>query len=242
MSDNKMIWLGIVAVILALGLIFMVWRTTEQAASSQLQVIGDARMLVVPDQAELYVYVDTTAKTSLDSQQQNAEISSAVVAALKAAGLKDENIQTSAYTIVPEYFYPENRAPVLNDYKTTNGLKLIIHDVQQVGKIIDAASNAGANRIENIQFELSDAQSDKMKQIVLNNAAGNAKLKAIAIAQSIGVSLGKVKMVSESYYTVVPYSLQLPKVAEAAAQPAPPTPIQPGNVEVTAQVSVTYEI
>jgi hypothetical protein len=232
----KVSWTGIVAVILALALILTVWRSTSQTSAAELQVTGNEDMMVPPDQAVVYVYAETTAKTSLDSQQQNAKVSSAILASLKAAGMSDADIQTSTYTIMPEYYYPQNGPPVLNDYKTVNGLKLTIHNILKVGSFIDTASNAGATRVDNIQFELSDDQSSKMRQIVLANAGANAKLKALSIAQSMGLNLGKVKSVIEVSYNVVPYVFAVQKAEQ------PPTPIQPGNVEVSAQVTVTYKI
>ncbi|MFH0978712.1 MAG: SIMPL domain-containing protein [Candidatus Woesearchaeota archaeon] len=238
MADSKGIWLGIVSVVLAIGLVMSVWQGVAKTQGPDLIVTGSAQMEVAPDQAVIFVSVETTAKTSLESQQSNALTSEQVLAALKAIGLDDKSMQTSAYSITPEYYYPQNGPPQLTDYKTTNTLKLTIHDVAKVGQIIDTASSSGANRIDNIQFQLSDSTSERMRQVVLNNAVGNAKLKAIAMVSALSLSLGEVKQISESSYQVVPFVYQLSK--DTAAQSA--TPIQPGTVEVSAQVSVTYNI
>jgi uncharacterized protein YggE len=234
---DKSGWLGIIGAILAIGVVLAVWNLSWHDDEDTLQVSGTWTTSVAPDEAIVMLSVETKAKTSQESQQQNAELTAKVVAALKEAGIPEADITTAVYSLTPEYFYPENKEAQFADYKTTNGLRVTIRDMVHAGDVIDKASAAGANRVDSIQFDLSNSVRERMRQVVLTNAAANAKLKATVMASGLGVTLGDVKQVSESYYSVSPAPYYAAKESMVAA-----TPIQSGTLEVSATVAVTYEI
>ncbi len=228
--------ISIIAVILAVALLFSAFKAGT--SQSTITATGSSTLSYEPDEAVVGVYVVTTKDSAADSQKENARISDAVIAALKKAGVPSDSIETLAYTVYPEYSY-ERREPVLTGYKTTHGLKVATLRIDSVGSLIDAASGAGANQFDSVQFRLSDAKLEKVKSELLADATRNARSKAESMAKAASLKLGKVKTLSESSYGVTPFYSDLKALSSAESAP---TQIQPGGVEVSAYVSVVYGI
>ena len=133
-----------------------VLKPSIQGPHDQLQVNGTALIKETPDQATIYVYIETRKNTALLSQEEASKILAQVIQALKKEGIPSDKIQTDTFTIYPEYYYPNAKEPTLLGYKTVYGLTVITPNIDQVGVIVDSSIKAGANRINNIEFGLSD--------------------------------------------------------------------------------------
>jgi len=234
--ENQIIY-GIVAIILALGLVTVaVMKPIQQGQYDQLQVTGTAVIKEAPDQATIYVYIETTKENALLSQEEASKILAQVIKALENEGVPSDKIQTDTYSIYPEYYYPVDRQPTLIGYKTVYGLKVITTDIGKIGNIIDASVKAGANRINNIQFGLSDSKLEEVKVAVIKEAIKVGQSKAQAMAQASNLKLGKISYMNESSYSVVPYN----RAYEVAMKAD--TNVPPEDVEVSATVTITYKI
>lgn len=209
-----------------------------------LSANGSVEKMVSPDQAEIYLSVETLNKLATTSQEENATISDAVRKALKLAGVYDAQIETTSYTVQEQYAWDSSlQKSVSKGYKTTNAIKITTDDITRSGKIVDAAINAGATRVSNISFTLSKEKQETVKQEALIDAAKMAKTKAQNIATGLGIELGKVKNVSESYNYYTPnYRDYSYAMASDSMEAKIDTPISPSDVSVTANVSVTYEL
>lgn len=228
---------GIVAIILALGLVTVaVFNPSPQGQYDQLQVTGTAVLKEAPDQATIYVYIETRKDTALLSQQEASKILAQVIQALEKEGISSDKIQTDTFSIYPEYYYPPEKEPTLLGYRAVYGLKVITTDISKVGNVVDASIKAGANRINNIEFGLSDAKMEEVKIKVIKEAVKVAQVKANAMAEAGNFKLGKISNMNESSYNVVPYNRVFSAVKEAS------TVVPPDDVEISATVSVTYKI
>jgi uncharacterized protein YggE len=146
------------------------------------------------------------------------------------------DIKTVSYTLSPNYRYPrEGGEPTLTGYTATNIVRVTLDDLTQVGRAIDAATQAGANRIQSLRFTLRDERAVQAR--ALREAALNARGKAEALASALGLRIVRVLTVVESSPTVYPVR----DVAFARAEAAS-TPIEPGTIEVRATVAFTVEI
>lgn len=228
---------GVIAIILALGLITVaVLKPSVQGPHDQLQVNGTAVIKEAPDQATIYVYVETRKETALLSQEEASKILAQVIQALKKEGISSDKIQTDSFTIYPEYYYPNDKEPTLLGYKTVYGLKVITSNIDQVGTILDSSIKAGANRINNIEFGLSDEKMEEAKIKVIKEAIKVAQVKANAMAEAGNLRIGKISQITEYSYNIIPYNRALGADLKSSIV------VPPEDVQISATVSVTYNI
>lgn len=212
-----------------------------------ISVTGNYQLSMDPDKAEIYLGAQTQATTALQSQQDNANIIAAVKNALYALGLTKADIETTSYSISPVYEYPKPcyesycplQLPKVVGYRTSHQLKIKTKNIDKVGQYIDAAAKAGANDVSSISFGLSDDKQKALYNQALTEASKNAREKANAIASGLGVHIKGVISANEGYVSVLPYYRTL---AAASESNQASTEISPGMIQVSASVSVVYEI
>jgi uncharacterized protein YggE len=200
-------------------------------------VNGQGTVTAVPDVAVLTLGVEVEAATVEEAQAQAAASMNAVIAALKANGVDESDIQTRHFNIYTVRNYDEGKQEIVA-YRVTNTVTVNVRDVDETGTVIDAAVAAGGNdiRVNNIYFTIDDtsAYQDEAREL----AVADAKAKAQQLAELAGVSLGKVTYISESGTSIPPIYYD----SRAAEDGASATPISPGELEVTVSVQVVYSI
>ncbi len=234
---------GIGLVIVALMLAYQPLSGTGQ--QNQISVSGTAEKKVMPDEAELYVAVQTEGLTAGDVQSANTIKSDKIVAGLIAAGIPKDKIETTQYNLYPKYNYIEETGESkIIGYTLTHVLKVTTEDIQNVGKYSDSAIDAGANQVQSINFKLKTETEKAIREELLSKAANDARGKAEAIATGLGSKIGKVISVSEGQvYFPIMYARGLEaKAMDSSAPTAAPTDILPTQATVTASVQVAYEV
>jgi uncharacterized protein YggE len=222
---------------------------SEDSDKRTLTVNGDYTLSVDPDTFVSVVVVETQADTAEDAQRDNALIANKVEKAVSF----DHELTTMSYTIQPVYEWEEcstyissrpcTGKQVLVGYKATHMYKFETEVLDRSGEALDDFVKAGATGIQSVRFELSRELQDQTQLDALEKAAGNAKLKAGAIATGSDVVLGKPLSINEGYYyRPVYYDYGYAKDVVAGAAESVPTSITPGQVDISASVSVTYEI
>lgn len=192
---------------------------------------------VMPDVAYVTVGATTQNKSMSKAQSQNRDIMNALNEALKAGGLTDDDIKTVNYSVNPMYDYTTGTGKI-SGYEVTNMIQLTIKDIDKAGDYIDIAAANGANTNYSINFDLLD--STGYYNEALADAVTKAKGKADAIAKAGGYEITGTLEISESqaYYT--------PEYREYEAAPAAaaeaPTPVAAGLLEISANVTVVYQI
>ena len=235
-------WSMIIAIILAIGLIATllvkpsVVTVSPLADINTLDVSADGTVSAEADTADIYVSVDTKASTADKAQEANAATVNSLRLALHGTGLINE-VTTSSFNMYPEYNYDFTER-TLTGYVVSHSLKINTGKVAAVGKILDVATTNGATSISYVQFSLSDSKVESLKKQALAFAAENAKDKAKALATASGVVLGKpVKVTENSYYNPPMFYGAAKLSAESAS-----TQVIAGQIDVTATVSISYEI
>jgi uncharacterized protein YggE len=161
--------------------------------------------------------------------------------AVKALLGADDTVTTTRYSIEPRYETPrpgEAREPRIAGYVAHNEVEVESRQVDRVGALIDAATTAGANRIGGLQLTLSK-HADLMRAAI-EKAGADARGQAEAVAKGLGVRLKALVSASTSP-APVPVFRRFEASAMAAESRAP-TPIEPGELTVSATLQVTYEI
>jgi uncharacterized protein YggE len=197
---------------------------------------GDATVSSNPDQVKVSVGVTTRGTTAQDAAGQNATIVTAVIAAVQQVLGPKADIKTIGYTVSPIYIYPQNANPVLTGYTAGNTLDITSSDIANIGKVIDAATTAGANNVQSLRFSVKD--DTQLRARALQQASVNARAKADSIALGVNMKVGNVISVQEGYNSQIS-TIRTPTLGATAA---PTTPIEPGLVQVTASVTLELEL
>ncbi len=213
-------------------------KMTEQAKQQIVVVQGEATIMVLPDIAKINLSVLTKNADSKVAQADNKRIMSDVLNALEKVGVAKDDVTTSHYNIYQGYddmvnsFDDQKRKRV---YHVSNGLTIKTTKIDEVGKLIDVATAAGANEIDGINFESSKAEH--YYQEALKKAMASAKLKANAITSTFGKAVDVPLSVSEVHYggnyNRNVYAADMNSVAGG-------TPIQAGGLKISATLTVEY--
>lgn len=196
-----------------------------------ITVSGTGKVKAVPDEAEFSLGVQSEGQTARQALAANSERMRRVLAALKAAGVAKEDIQTQDVSVSPSY---EDKGQITG-YTTRNSVSVRIRDLARAGAVLDAATNAGANDVYGPSLSRSDR--DELQAKALRSAVADARAKAEVLADAAEVQLGSVTAIAEA-----PDGGYEPYFASTLAARAADTPIEPGSQEIQAKVTVTFEI
>ena len=205
----------------------------QGAPRRTVTAFGEATVSITPDLAKIDVGVVTVAATATDAASQNATHTTSVISQVQSVVGSTGTIKTISYSLNPNYNYPPNAQPVLTGYTATNVVEATTSNLSLVGKIIDAAIAGGANRVQSLQFTLQDDSAARAQ--ALQAAAKRALSDAAAIAAGLGLHTGSVIQANEGTNVVTP-------VVVGGGAALTPTPIQPGNLDVRATVTVIVEL
>jgi uncharacterized protein YggE len=242
--NQKISLLILVIVLLTVTSIGSVAAATQATCDENvIHSYGSGNVIGTPDRAQVTFSVQTENIDVKGAQMANAVQMTKVIDALVAAGLPKDALKTTGYNIYPVY-EDYSKSPFeqkIKTYQVTNTLTVTLHDVNRTGEVIDIAVANGINQASSIQFMLSDAQAQVLRTEALKKAVALARADADTVASELGVTIVGVKSadISGGYAPVLFENYQ---AGNAMTKSAAPTPIQPGDVTVTAQVSVTYSI
>lgn len=206
-----------------------------------IEVNGTGKMTVEPDIAYLNVGVRTEDKDPSVAQERNKYDMDQIIKALEDFGIDSENLKTINYNIYQRYDYiNENERE--DYYVVENTLQITVNEIDQIGDIIDLASDNGANNINSLRFTVKD--DSKYYQEALKTAMADAKGKAQAIMSTFDTSatLSKPYQVIEaSNSTGIYYESPVMMDREEAVGAGMSTPIESGDIEISARVKVIYK-
>ena len=204
-----------------------------------LSVQGTGQAKLAPDEASLSLSVITDGRSAQEVQAENARKMQAVTEAVKGLGVEDRFIRTSNLSMQPRYDY-KNGERKLKGYTATNSLRIEVKDLSKLGRIIDRALNAGANKVDSLEFGLQ--APERLQQQALKKAVADARSKAEVIAGALGKSIVGLRQVSEenSGYMSRSYSMPMLAAAKADNGAAVETPVSPGELELSATVHIDF--
>jgi len=196
-----------------------------------ISVSANADVKVSPDRANISISVQTKHETAAGAASENAKKQTAVINAIKKLGLKDDQISTTNYNVSPTYRYEQNKDPILTGYTVTNTVVVEVRDIKQVGPVIDAALNNGANLISSLDFYA--ANTDSARRDAISKAVAKAKAEAEIAAQASGGTLGPLLDMNINAEMPGPMPPPVPMYAKASGRDmAESTPINPGDQTV----------
>lgn len=203
-----------------------------------ITVVGQGEAFGQPDQAQVQVGVETFAPEVSQATSENEVTIQAIMDALTAQGIDAKDIQTTNYNLWAEQIYGDQGPEGIAGYRVNNQVNVTIQDINKVGDVLTAVTNAGANSIYGIYFSVADPAA--LEEEARATAVADARERAAALAELGGVELGDVQIISEVIGQAAPMPLGLGG-GLAMDQAAAPS-ISPGQLSYNVQVQVTFGI
>lgn len=221
-----------------LPIFFFAVALSGQSVPGTIRASGEVTIMAQPDEAQVSVGVVNQAPTAEDASTKNASITTQMIGAVKRIiGTKGE-VKTTEYSVAPTYKYANNASPAITGYEATNSIVVTIDDLSLVGKVLDAASAAGSNRINGVQFMLRD--DSEVRARALAEAARKARANGEAIAKALNLHVIGVTKAESSAEGPHPVPVPMMRMSAMAA-PAPPIETE-SAVSVHAAVTVTLAV
>jgi uncharacterized protein YggE len=210
---------------------------SEQQPTIHINATATVRQ--APDVAVVQLAVETLAATAREASNENAALMDRVLRAVHDQGVPRQQIRTQRLELRPRYDNRrDGRDPSIVGYQAVNQITVRLHDVAGTGAVVDAAVGAGANRVTGIHFELEDPESAYHE--ALRNAIAKARAEAEVAAAALGLRLGEPVQVSTGGYNA-PGPMYRAEAMVAMDQSGAP-PVEPGEVEVRATVSIAWRL
>ena len=223
------------------------WLKKYDPSEQIISVSGSATASSNPDTLIIVLGVESEAKTANESLSQNSNSLNSVISSLKNSGISEDDIQTSNFSIYPLYDSIKdsngNWQQILNGYRVSNILSIQTEKIDSAGDIIDVAVSSGANRVDNVSFQLSDDNLQKISDDLIVDAINDATQKAEKALVPLKQKIVGVKSIV-IHDNVVPYydspmRASFDGFAESSMKSAP---IMSGDEEITTNVSVVFYI
>ena len=247
--------LGVLALFLLVGTLIELksyrYIGSGVTATNTISVDGDGEVFAVPDIATFSVTVQETAKDVKTAQDAATKKNNDIVAYLKAGGVNEKDIQTTDYSVNPQYDYSQGACPqygycppgkqTLTGYQVSQTETVKVRDTTKAGDLLAGVGSRGASSVSGLSFTIEDETT--LQAQARDKAIAKAKEKADALAKSLGVEIVRVVGFSENGGPIY-YAKGMGGVAMSAdAMPAPAAPeISVGQNKITSNVSITYEI
>lgn len=256
MAGNKPIYAIAVAIFAGLSLIVVTNLATQNTLPSNIDydseafaqtvgirqniisVTGTATRDVAPDEVVINFGVETQSLTAIEASQKNAATMNNVIEAVKDLGISDDEISTSRLNIWPNY---DTSGRIITGYTVSNIVSVKTEQIAKASQIIDAAVEAGTNRVDSIFFALSAELDKQVRDELIADAVQDAKMKAEKALTPLGKHIIGVKSVALSEFGIPPpvMSFDMRTVAKGAELA---TPIFKAEQQVSTSVSVIFLI
>lgn len=213
---------------------------------STMAMTGHGEVTAAPDTALITSGVTTEGETARDALDANTKAMSQLIETLKAANIATRDIQTSNFSVNPNYVYSDERdangytkPPKIMGYQVSNTVTVRVRDLPALGTILDKAVSVGANTVNNIAFSVADPS--KLYDEARKAAFADARDKADLYAEAAGVSLDRILNISEQQnFNQPPRPYAMKTMAQDMA--AAPVPVQAGELTFAIDVAVTWDL
>jgi len=239
-TDNSVKITGMIVGAVLIVALLAFYGFSKTVSGESVSSNGIASVEVVPDLVSVYFSVETKGDNSKEAKDANAVIVDDVVTALIKEGFARDDIVTENFNVYEDWIWNDGER-TSNGYKATHSIKVKLASDGEVGDVIDAGVDAGAN-LGHINFELSWELENQYKVEALKLAAQDARIKAAAIAEGLGAELGDVISTSSSDFDYNPWMAYSNDGMTSVSGAKVETEIQVGERTISGRVSVTYEL
>lgn len=216
-------------------------RIVEHGAmmrGTMLSIAAEGAVQGRPDLAAISLGVMTEGATAAAALAENGRRMNALMAAVRRAGVAERDVQTSNVSVNPQQVYVENEPPRITGYQAHNMVTVRVRNVDNLGRVIDAAVGAGGNNVNGVSFSYQnpDTQLDAARR----DAMAEARRLAELYASAIGAEIERVVSISEG--GAMPPPMPMIRMERMAMANDASTPTAPGEIETRVTVNVVYEL
>ncbi|KFC64890.1 Hypothetical protein precursor [Devosia sp. LC5] len=215
------------------------------AYAGSISIEGRGEVTAAPDTAYINSGVTTQGATAREALDLNTKAMTDLIAALKESGIEARDIQTSGFSVNPNYVYSDARdengysmPPKIQGYQVSNTVTVVVRKLDTLGSILDKSVTIGANTINGVSFAVADPSA--LYNEARKAAFADARTKAELYADVAGSALEEINSISESQGFNQPQPT--PMYAKADAQAGAPVPVESGELSFTINVSVQWEL
>ena len=226
--------LGVLCLSIALPVVAA--AQTPQPDPPSIVTRGEGTIKRAPDQAFVSIAAESRASTPAEAQRLAAEAMTSARNALQKAGVAADAVKTTGYSLNPDMEWVNGRSRV-RGYIARNQIEVRVDALEKIGAVLDAAGSSGATSIAGLHFDLRDRAV--VERDALRLAVEDAMARARAIAAGAKGTLGPILRIEDQVEMYKPTPIPMTMRAEAAA---PQTPVSPGEIEITARVTLTVRI
>ena len=213
-------------------------QATQPTPTPRIVTSGQAEVRVTPDRATILVGVETRGATAAAAGSQNARVQKSILDSLKAMGISADQLTTQNYSVNPEMQYPQSGGPgKMTGYVVSTVARVELKRIDEAAPVVDAALAKGANQINSIQFSSSTAS--EARRTAMADAVRDARADADVLAKAAGGTLGPVIEITSNAPPIRPMFADV--AMRGMAKAAAPTPIEPGEQVISANVSVIWQ-
>ena len=222
--------------LLILAFLFMATSySQEQKQVPTINVSGEGKVKVAPDQALISVSIETKGTKAEDVKKENDKKMDAILKFIKKSNIAKEDFQTQRVSLNPNYDYEKKK----HNYIATQSVQILLKDLSQYDVLMEGLVDEGINRIDNVEFKSSkmkELQSDARKL-----AIKDAKAKAEDFVSVLGQKVGKAILISDNSQIYVPQPrMYAMKASMSMDESTPKETLAIGEIEITANVSVGF--
>ena len=201
-----------------------------------LTVTATGSVQMEPEVAWVRFAISTEAEQAGDAVARNTQIASQVLKALQELGVDEKDVQTTAYRLLPREERDREGRLLRRYFVVEEEFRVTVRDLNKVGQVLDAVLRAGVNRVYDVTFGIEDLQAAQRQARTL--AVKQAEAQAQAIAEAAGM---RVRRIRQMQFGAAPRPGPVVKAAPMAAEAAA-VPIAPGTLQVSATVTVEFEL
>ena len=212
--------------------------TMVSSDGTLLSVAAQAEARRAPDIATVSAGVVTQSADANTAMRENAAQMAKVVAAIRAAGVAERDVQTAGVNLNPQYRYVENQPPAITGYQASNTVNVVVRDIAKLGRILDALVATGANQVNGPSFDID--KKEPVYDEARREALDKARQRADMYAKALGLRVRRIVSIDETGGASVPRPIPMYAMAKAARDEA--TPISPGENVLGVSLNVVFEL
>ncbi len=208
----------------------------NDAPTLTLSIIGTAK--AKPDIATISAGVMTSSPNAADAMAQNNVAMTKLLAAIKAKGVVDKDIETSSISLGQDYDYSGEKGPVLKGYQASNSVSVRVRDIKKSGDIFDTLAKNGATNINGPSFSVEN--NAPLQEAARTDAMAKAAKQAAFYAKAAGYRMARLLAISENAEMGFIGNSYAKYEAAAEAGGLPPPPVQPSEANAAVSITVKY--